>query len=130
MAATAALVTYPTRERHCDTRCLLRSGVTSHLQSCRTLSVRSVPDQVEFMRRQRLAYEAVAGAEYEALKPELVRVQEAQGNAAFANEIKQPASRDAFFKARAHSHPNINPSRVATPKEQCWAHFCWRRCSR
>lgn len=56
--------------------------------------------QVEFMRRQRLAYEAVGGAEYEALKPELVRVQEAQGNLAFAAEIKQPASRDAFFKAR------------------------------
>ena len=53
------------------------------------------------MRRQRLGYEAVGGPEYEALKPDLVRVQEALGNLAFANEIKQPASRDAFFKARA-----------------------------
>ncbi len=53
------------------------------------------------MRRHALAYEAVAGEEYSALKPALVKVQEAGGNFAFANEIKAPTSRDAFFKARA-----------------------------
>ena len=56
--------------------------------------------QVDFMRRHALAYEAVAGEEYNALKPALVKVQEAMGNFAFANEIKAPVSRDAFFKAR------------------------------
>lgn len=54
------------------------------------------------MRRQNFAYEAVAGEEYQALKPDLVKVQESVGNFAFATEIKQPTSKDAFFKARLH----------------------------
>ena len=57
--------------------------------------------QVDFMRRHALAYEAVAGEEYGALKPALVKVQEAVANFAFAAEVKAPTSRDAFFKARA-----------------------------
>lgn len=55
--------------------------------------------QVEFMKRHSFAYEALAGEEYEALRPDLVKVQESIGNTAFAAEIKQSASRDAFFKA-------------------------------
>jgi len=58
--------------------------------------------QVEFMRRHNFAYEAVAGEEYQTLKPDLVKVQESVGNSAFAIEIKQPTSKDAFFKARLH----------------------------
>lgn len=54
--------------------------------------------QVELMRAAGLAYEAVGGEEYQALKPELVRVAESQGSFAFAADIKQPTSRDAFFK--------------------------------
>ena len=54
--------------------------------------------QVDFMRRHKFDYEAVAGEEYQVLKPDLVKVQESVGNSAFANEIKQTTSKDAFFK--------------------------------
>ncbi len=50
------------------------------------------------MRRHKFDYEAVAGEEYQLLKPDLVKVQESVGNSAFANEIKQTTSKDAFFK--------------------------------
>ena len=56
------------------------------------------PLQVDFMRRHSFDYEALAGEEYQVLKPDLVKVQESVGNSAFANEIKQATSRDAFFK--------------------------------
>lgn len=56
--------------------------------------------QVDFMRRHSFDYEALAGEEYQVLKPDLVKVQESVGNSAFANEIKQATSRDAFFKVR------------------------------
>ncbi len=56
--------------------------------------------QVEFMRRHSFAYEALAGEEYQGLKADLVKVQESVGNFAFAAEIKQPTSKDTFFKAR------------------------------
>lgn len=54
--------------------------------------------QVEFVRRHKFDYEAVAGEEYQVLKPDLVKVQESIGNSAFANEVKQTTSKDAFFK--------------------------------
>lgn len=57
------------------------------------------PLQVDFMRRHSFDYEALAGEEYQVLKPDLVKVQESLGNSAFANEVKQATSRDAFFKA-------------------------------
>ena len=53
------------------------------------------------MRRHKFDYEAVAGEEYELLKPDLVKVQESLGNFAFANEVKQTSFKDAFFKVSA-----------------------------
>ena len=50
------------------------------------------------MRRHKFDYEAVAGEEYQGLKPDLVKVQESIGNFSFANEVKQITSKDAFFK--------------------------------
>lgn len=57
------------------------------------------------MRRHKFAYEALAGEEYQGLKADLVKVQESVGNFAFAAEIKQPTSKDAFFKASLTSTP-------------------------
>jgi hypothetical protein len=48
-----------------------------------------------------LAYEAVAGEEDSALKPALVTVQEAGGTLPSRTSSRAPASRNAFFKARA-----------------------------
>ena len=62
--------------------------------------------QVDFMKRHSFAYEALAGEEYESMRPDLVKVQESIGNIAFAAEIKQSASRDAFFKAGLLHHPH------------------------
>ena len=66
-----------------------------------TLSTACGVLQVDFMRRHKFDYEAVAGEEYELLKPDLVKVQESLGNFAFANEVKQTSFKDAFFKVSA-----------------------------
>lgn len=65
------------------------------------------------MKRHDFAYEALAGEQYEALRPDLVKVQESIGNTAFAAEVKQSASRDAFFKAGLH-HPHQPPVNIYT----------------
>ncbi len=61
------------------------------------------------MKRHNFAYEALAGEEYETLRPDLVKVQESIGSTAFATEIKQSASRDAFFKAGLLHPPQQTP---------------------
>lgn len=52
------------------------------------------------MRHHALPYQAVEGDELDQLRPQLVAVQEALGNFAFASNVRQGAARDTFFKAR------------------------------
>jgi len=67
--------------------------------------------QVDFMRHHQLPYEAAEGDELERLRPALVAVQEALGNFAFAGSVRDGASRDAFFKARARARGAPAPRR-------------------
>lgn len=50
------------------------------------------------MKRQKLEYEVMVGEEYQRLKSDLIKVQESIGNFSFSADIKQPTSKDAFFK--------------------------------
>lgn len=74
------------------------------------------------MRRHSFDYEALAGEEYQVLKPDLVKVQESVGNSAFANEIKQATSRDAFFKV-----PLIYNRKFSTRKAYTFRLTCGSR---
>ena len=67
------------------------------------------------MRRHKFDYEAVAGEEYELLKPDLVKVQESLGNFAFANEVKQTSFKDAFFKVSALAAMILPKGRTGQP---------------
>ncbi|KAK9838163.1 hypothetical protein WJX81_005591 [Elliptochloris bilobata] len=63
--------------------------------------------QVDFMRHHALLYQAVEGGELEALRPQLVAVQEALGNFAFAGDVRQGAARDTFFKVPFERVPDL-----------------------
>ena len=84
----------------CEKPCEVKRGRYSKLVSSTPSTICSML-QVDFMRRHKFEYEAVAGEEYELLKPDLVKVQESLGNFAFATEVKQTSFKDAFFKVSA-----------------------------
>ncbi|BDA49539.1 DNA primase large subunit [Coccomyxa sp. Obi] len=100
------------RLAYCRTEELRRWFLQQECELFRSRFKNEIPtSQVEFMKRHSFAYEALAGEEYEALRPDLVKVQESIGNIAFAAELKQSASRDAFFKVPFEQVPDLVSSR-------------------
>lgn len=69
--------------------------------------------QVAFIRQQKLGFQTLEAAEFEELRPLLVKVEQAQGNRDFAAFLQQGNPADAFFKASCR-FVNVNSTSLSS----------------
>lgn len=87
--------------------------------------------QVAFIRQQKLGFQTLEAAEFEELRPLLVKVEQAQGNRDFAAFLQQGNPADAFFKASCR-FVNVNSTSLSSccPNIHLTVMMCaWERLS-